>query len=113
MLGIFIATPQQIVQEGFTGTYRHVFGGISRDYFPDPVVIAIADELLSMQSASRLIVGEFFYATLNLGDSGKGWGMRAEIFYNQQFLGLEYKEKEIHDKFVKLMMRFTQWMWND
>lgn len=107
LLGITIASQNQVWRSpiGFVGTYRHVIGvKIKEEFAQDATLLAIAEELFSLQSASRLLTGQFFYASMN--HSG---AMSLELFYNDQFTGEEFK-REIHPKFLALMQRFTEWM---
>lgn len=108
LLGITIASQNQVWRSpiGFVGTYRHVMGvKIKEEFVEDATLLAIAEELFSLQSASRLLVGQFFYASMN----HSGGAMSLELFYNDQFIGKEFK-REIHPKFLALMKRFTEWM---
>lgn len=106
LLGITIVSHNHVCSGiGFTGTYKHVYGANIREEITDATVLAIAEELKAMQSASRLIVGKFFYASMNFGETK----MKVEIFYDEQFAGQDYK-KEIHEQFLGLMRRFTEWM---
>lgn len=96
LLGITIVSFNHVCSGvGFTGTYKHVYGTNIREEITDATVLAIADDLKAMQSASRLIVGKFFYATMNIGYEK----MTAEIFYDEQFAGEDYK-REIHEQFL-------------
>lgn len=96
---------RQVYGNSFIGTYKHVLG-IDLKELPDPIVRAIAEELLVMQAASRLIVGKFFYASMNLTEMGQ----RAELFYDERDTGEDYK-KEIHARFVVQMQRFAEWLY--
>ena len=104
-----IASPDLIFNPrdgaGFIGTYKHIPGNNMRDKLTDATIIAIADELIAMQSASRLLVGKFFFASMN-NSEGK---MVAEIFYDEQFAGQSYK-LEIKEPFLALMRRFAEWL---
>lgn len=104
-LGITIASNLNVYGHSFIGTYKHLMGMDLKE-FNDPIVRAIAEELLVMQAASRLIVGKFFYASMNLTEMGQ----RAELFYDERDVGEDYK-KEIHAQFVVLMQRFAEWLY--
>jgi hypothetical protein len=62
-----------------------------------------------MQGAARLIMGKFFYASINVGDGAP----RIDIFVNEQGFGEDYIEKEIRPQLTKIIARFHQWILND
>lgn len=107
VLGITISTFNLAWSYGFTGTYKHVMGVKMKEELADEdaTLLAIAEELMALQGFSRLLVGKFFYSSINC----VGKTLRVEIFYDEQFAGLEHKQ-EIHDKFLALMQRFSDWM---
>lgn len=106
LLGITIPTFNLAWSYGFTGTYKHVMGvRIKEEFAEDATLLAIAEELMALQGFSRLLVGKFFYSSINC----VGKTIRVEIFYDEQFAGEEHKQ-EIHDKFLALMQRFSDWM---
>lgn len=106
LLGITIASFNLVWNDGFIGTYKHVMGvKVKEEFAHDAVLLAIAEELMALQAFSRLLVGKFFYSSINF----VGKILTAEIFYDEQFAGEEHKQ-EIHDKFLALMQRFSNWM---
>ncbi len=105
-LGFSIPSASLVWSYGIIGTYKHAMGvRIKEEFAHDPVLLAIAEELYALQGRSRLMIGKFFYASLNVLGSGQG----AELFYDNQFEGQDHL-KELHPLFLAILSRFTAWL---
>lgn len=105
-LGFNIPSENLVWRSGIICIYKHVMGvSFKEEFASEPKLLAIAEELMALQGMSRLLVGKFFYASINFIDKTQF----AELFYDEQFVGEEQK-KEIHPKFIALIWRFTEWL---